>query len=259
MITCILAAGMGKRMNSNLPKALTLIIDPDDINKKIPMIIYLIKTCILINSEKIFIICSKNRELIENTIIDYYEKGEIIDLTTIEYVFQEKPLGTAHAIFCVLPYLEEYIDQYTLILNADVPLLSINTLNSLIKLENTLLITEINNPFGYGRIIIDKNLNLEKIIEEKDCVEIEKDINLINCGVYHISVELLLECIPLINNNNNAQEYFLTDIINILYENNNPINYYILPKEFVYEIKNVNTKEDLDELNNIIIDLPKLI
>ena len=263
MIGCILAGGEGKRMESDITKCLHLIVNPQNLKKRttmipmkpmipmIPMIIAIIMTCLEIKCEKIFIICGKNKIDIENTIIEYYENGFIPNLDIINFIFQKQALGTGDAIKEALPYLIDYKD--VLILNADVPLLGKETLLCLTSNINSILIADKTNPMGYGRIFFDDNTNIVSIIEEKDCSEEEKKISYVNCGVYYFSVDILLKLIPQINNNNKQNEYYLTDLISLCYENNILTKYYFLPSENFYEILNVNTKQDLKQLNNYIL------
>ena len=114
-----------------------------------------------------------------------------------------------------------------------------------------MLITELEEPKHNGRIIIENNL-IKKIVEFKDCDEEEKNIKYINCGIYNFSISNLLKYIPLLNNKNKSNEYYLTDIIKMMSDDNIEINYYILEKEKQIEIYNINTLEDLnDSINKI--------
>ena len=90
------------------------------------------------------------------------------------------------------------------------------------------------------------------IREEKDCNDDEKNINLVNCGIYQIMVKDLVNLIPQISNNNKSQEYYLTDIVDLMIKNNIELQTCILDKKSQWEIKNVNTKKDLEELNNFV-------
>ena len=106
----IMAGGLGKRMNSSLPKVLHLI------NNK-PMIVNIIETVLMLNLNQIFIIVGKFKDIIQTTI----EKYIVSDL--IEYVIQEEPLGTGHAIQCCYNNLLLNHNLKTLILSGDVPLI----------------------------------------------------------------------------------------------------------------------------------------
>lgn len=258
MIVIIMAGGIGKRMESDLPKVLHMVTHPDNKDIKLPMLIHVIITSIKLNPSKIFVIVGKFKTLISETIDLYVKQGFISNPELIEFVDQETPLGTAHAIKCVLEHLNPmYLDQNALILSGDVPLISIQTLYEMMNENNQnpkLLITELDEPFGCGRILLNDKGNIVGIREEKDCGDDEKKIQLVNCGIYKIGVSELNEFIPLISNNNKSQEYYLTDIIDLMVKSNILIQTQILNKFSQWEIKNVNTKKDLEELNNFVLN-----
>ena len=169
LVTIILAGGLGKRMNSTIPKVLHKVND-------YPMIYYVIKRAIEIKSKDILIVVGKYQNEIEDNIKKYFTNEELID---IHFINQpeitengiEKVGGTGDAIKCCLPYLiNSKLDSSTniLILSGDVPLLSLNTLQSLCALQNSLLITQLENPNGCGRIFFNRNSQIEKIVEEKE-------------------------------------------------------------------------------------------
>jgi bifunctional N-acetylglucosamine-1-phosphate-uridyltransferase/glucosamine-1-phosphate-acetyltransferase GlmU-like protein len=247
-----MAGGLGKRMNSDLPKVLHEVVIPNT-TTKLPMIVQVISTAskLFPSPSKIFIIVGKYKNIIESTINSY---PNIINLNLIEYVIQEEALGTGHAILCALPQIKQYKNEKALILSGDVPLISLETLDGLNYVNNRLLVTILENPYGCGRVIFDAFGQVLCIVEEKDCTEELKKIDVVNCGIYQINVNDLLNLIPQIKNNNKANEYYLTDIIGLMVFNHIPIDAYILPKTRLYEIKNVNTKQDLDELNELIIN-----
>lgn len=252
MIVIIMAGGLGKRMESDLPKVLHHVICPTDTNISYPMIVHVIKTSIELEVKKIFIIVGKYKNIIKSTIEEYID----LNNNLIEYVEQEPALGTAHAVKCALPAISNYSNDNALILSGDVPLISANTLLGLDDDVNKLLITELIDPFGCGRILLNDDGKIIGIREEKDCVGDEKKINLVNCGIYQIRVIDLINLIPLIDNKNKSNEYYLTDIIGLMISNSICVETFILKNEFHYEIKNVNTKKDLDELNNYIKNKP---
>lgn len=255
MITIILAGGLGKRMESDLPKVLHKV-------NNLPMIIHVIKTSqsSLLNSKKTIIIVGIYKDIIKNVIDFYIDSGFIKD--NIEYVIQPKPLGTGHAILCTLPCLNnENIlniqNNNILILSGDVPLISENTLFELCNGDNynnnnKILITELDNPYGCGRIIFDEYEYIKEIVEEKDCTSSQRDIKYVNCGIYCIKSQDLINFVPKIGNNNKSAEYYFTDIVKIMGIENKNIGYHILEKNKHFEIMNVNTKKDLEKINDII-------
>ena len=245
MIVFILAGGLGKRMGSDLPKVCNKVLVPKT-NTFLPMIVHVIITALKLNPESIYIVVGQYKNLIEKTISEYLTPEQF---GLINWVIQEEALGTGHAILCGLNFLQSHPNTQTLILSGDVPLISESTLAQLISNTNKLLITEMDEPTGCGRIGLGMGNQIIKITEEKDCGIEEKQIKLVNCGIYQINSDDLVNLLPKITNNNKACEYYLTDIIGLMVSNNIPIDYYCLPKELAHEIKNVNTKKDLDELN----------
>lgn len=242
-----MAGGLGKRMESDLPKVLHKV-------SNYPMIVHVIKTALQLSPDKIFIIVGKYKSIIDEHIGKYLTKEEY---SKINYVIQEKALGTGHAIFCSLKTISKYIDDRVIILSGDVPLISLDTLTNLIDDDqDKMLITELNNPAACGRIIFNDNkMHVSEIVEEKECTEEQKLIKFVNCGIYQISVTNLLKFIPLITNENKAKEYYLTDIVDLMKKYNKQIGFYSLPKDNQFEIKNVNTKNDLANLNIMIEEM----
>lgn len=247
MIVIIMAGGLGKRMESDLPKVLHQVMEPSNINIKYPMLVHVLNTSIKLNPTKIFVIVGKYKNIIEETINKYIKTDNLID-----YVIQEPALGTAHAIKCSLPQISKFIDEKAIILSGDVPLISIDTLRGLDGETNKLLITELENPYGCGRILFDNTNKIIGIREEKDCNDEERKINFVNCGIYQIAVKDLVDLIPLIGNENKSNEYYLTDIIYLMIQKSIPIDTHKLEKYSQWEIKNVNTKKDLEYLNEYI-------
>lgn len=251
----ILAGGLGKRMQSYLPKVLHKVNGMSMIYR----ILYeLWQGYDNLKIKKILIVVGKYKDIIKETIEDEIKFWKITDLLNIiEYVMQDEPLGTGHAVLCTLQHIDD--DGINLILNGDTPMLKYETLEEVITYymnnNNRIQITAIDsiNPAGCGRIIIKNNV-FEKIIEEKDCSELERKISIINCGIYVIDNNTLKKYIPLIQNNNIQKEFYLTDIVDIYRNNTNEqLGLFIIDKSKEHEIVNINTKDQLDNLNDLII------
>lgn len=239
LITAIMAGGLGKRMKTSKPKVLNLV-------KNKPMICHVIEQAIEAGSLHILIIVGKFKEEIKSAI----ELEFSIDiLSKITYINQPEPLGTGHAVKCCIHFFKENnisVETNVLILSGDVPLIQSQTIGGLLSRPNSLLITQLENPTGCGRIIFDGSRKIiHCIVEEKDCEEEQREIKYVNCGIYNLTVETILKYIPLINNNNKSNEYYLTDIIEISKSGGLNIGVHELPKEKQYEIININTAEDL--------------
>jgi len=236
-VILIMAGGLGKRMNSEVPKVLHLI------NNK-PMIVHVIETSLKLNIHKIGIIVGKYYAVIKETLEQYLDTNVIA--SKISFIMQNEALGTGHAILCCKKFLEKmpsYICNVC-ILSGDVPLISVESINNLLNDTEfcNILIANIDDPHGYGRIVIENN-KISKIVEEKDCNEEEKQIKFINGGIYSFNIKVLLQYIDKIDNNNKQNEYYLTQLFELFVKNYIPINYQIV--ENILEISGVNDQQQL--------------
>ena len=241
LVVTIMAGGVGKRMKSDLPKVLHKF-------KGIPMLVRIIKECLKLNIKKIIIITGKFHSLITNTLKEYINHNDFIK---INFIIQKNPLGTGHAIKCTL---DEYEDNdKVVILNGDMPLINSDVINNLYNYSqnNSILVAELNNSHGYGRIIYDNNRKFIKIKEEKDCNDIERNIKIINSGLYKINGSDLKYYILKINNNNKQNEYYLTDIIELMVNDNKIISTYKIDSNQNKLIMGINSKEELSNLEKI--------
>lgn len=236
----ILAAGKGKRMNNpNLPKVLVEL-------KERPLLDYVLELSANLNPEKVVVIVGYHKE----QVIEFIKKH---NKPIFEYAIQEEQLGTGHAVAQTESNLSEF-DGNILILSGDVPLLSKSTTQNFIHLHYdsnssaSVLSSIAQNPYGYGRIIRDENDDFIKITEEKDANEQEKSIKEINSGIYMINSKLLFESLKKISNNNAQNEYYLTDVIDILYKQNHTVKAFAIAD--FNEIQGVNQLTDLENLQN---------
>ena len=134
------------------------------------------------------------------------------------------------------------------------PLIQANLLKKFISefSQAKLLVAKLDNPYGYGRILYNNENKFIGIKEEKDCNDVEKNIDIVNVGIYFFKSFILKKYIPLIDNNNIQKEYYLTDIVKILRDNtdNIDINTYLIDEDLKYQILGVNTQQELMELEN---------
>lgn len=238
LVVVIMAGGLGKRMNSHLPKVL------HNIGGK-PMIVHIINQSFLLNPVKIFIVVGQFRDVIEETLSNH------VNLDNIEFVLQEQALGTGHAIQCCRPHLVNYSDANVVILSGDTPFIQSTTIHDMLQHFHKVKIvtTVMQNPYGYGRIIETSKGLFEKITEEKDCSSLEKTIQKVNCGIYAFDLDVLCKYLPLLTNQNAQQEYYLTDIIELIQTGEEiVVDLYNIPQERQIEITGVNTIDQLTEL-----------
>jgi bifunctional UDP-N-acetylglucosamine pyrophosphorylase/glucosamine-1-phosphate N-acetyltransferase len=162
------------------------------------------------------------RELgVENLVVVYGHSGEIvrenIQDTDIKWVHQKEQKGTGHAVLQAFDIIED--DAIVIIAYGDVPLIKTNTLRLLAdKLGDaklTVLTTIMDNPFGYGRIIRDKNSNIKYIVEEKDADLEEQKITEVNTGFIAAKGSDIKRWLTSITTNNKQGEYYLTDCVSL--------------------------------------------
>lgn len=246
LATVILAAGKGKRMNDpEKPKVLFEL-------HGVPMIESVVQLALDSESERIILIVGHKRE----TVIEHIEREFSRDMGRIKFAVQESQLGTGHAVAQAEKALEGFQGS-VLILSGDVPLLKASTIQSMIAEHDkeqwaaSLISGIAENPFGYGRILRDKDQFMIGIREEKDSSDQEKAIPEINSGIYLVDNQKLFEALATIEPNNTQGEYYLTDIFGYFHKGGDKIGAY--PTKNMIEITGVNTREQLDTLEQIKI------
>ncbi|MEE2924584.1 MAG: NTP transferase domain-containing protein [bacterium] len=204
-ISIILAAGMGKRMRSDLPKVIHTIHSK-------PMVKYVIDAAELAGVKKHILVVGHKKELVEEALAgeDYL------------YAVQKEQKGTGHAVQCVSQVVTENDrDRLALILCGDTPCLRPETLHLFLRhyetsnLDLLVLSTPVKDPSGYGRIMRDKNNLFTSIREHKDCNEQELRINEINTGIYAGQLGLFLDLLHEVKDDNEQSEFYLTDVAEI--------------------------------------------
>tara|TARA_Y100000589_G_scaffold188717_1_gene178610 strand:+ start:95 stop:1402 length:1308 start_codon:yes stop_codon:yes gene_type:complete len=223
-------------MNTNLPKVMQPLGGRS-------LVSYVISTAQK-SSKKITVVVGHQKELLKKHLAE-------ID-SNIQITSQDKQLGTAHAVKTVSHLIQD--DEKVLILYGDVPLISDKTIQSLInsKSKCTLLSMILSDPTGYGRIVFDEKSFALKIIEQKDASEEERNIKEVFSGIMMIDGSLLGPALDEINNQNAANEYYLTDLVEILSAKGVKIN---CIQANPTELLGANNKQELHELESILREM----
>ena len=203
----ILAAGNGKRMISKMAKVMHPI-------GGVPMLERVVNTACTLNPDNIFVVYGNGGSQV----------AEDLNYLPVTWVDQRKQLGTGHAVLQALPQCK---DHQVLVLYGDVPLISQNTLQQLLAETPHhglgLVVTELEDPAGFGRIIRNDVGNIVAIVEHKDADENQLKINEINTGILTSTAEHLNTWLPKLKNKNTQNEYYLTDVVAMAVEDGVPV------------------------------------
>ena len=237
LVAIILAAGKGTRMKSKLPKVLHKVGGK-------PMVEHVMEAAEEAGvSRKIVVVGFGSEKVME------FIGGRA------KVVLQAEQLGTGHAVLQAEPALQGKKGT-ALILCGDTPLLVGEELEKFCQAHKasgaavSVLTAKTATPFGYGRIVRDKDGNVEKIVEEKDATEAEKTITEINTGIYCLEYPLAFQLLHSLSTNNAQGEYYLTDILTKCREQGEKVAG-ILTEDFSM-VMGINSRKQLAEAEGIM-------
>lgn len=227
----ILAAGKGSRMKS--PKAKVL----HNISGK-PMLFHIIKASGEI-SDDITVVVAHQKDEVMKQMNSYFDN--------INFCIQDADNfpGTGGAMMGVSPKNEK-----VLVLNGDMPLITSKALQGFLDTDSDIIMSifDLENPDGYGRVIIEEN-QVQRIVEQKDSNEDELKVTTVNAGIYAFSKTVIEKYIPLLSNDNAQEEYYLTDVIAMARADGLNISPLLVDEE---QFKGVNSKKDLSDSEEIM-------
>lgn len=226
----ILAAGMGKRMHSRLPKVLQPIAGR-------PMLDHVLDATEDFSEAPRIVVVGHAAEQV---------KTRYACRTDLTFALQMPQLGTGHALKMACPLLNRD-DPHTLVCLGDVPLLSKKTIAAMAeaaqKSDLVLLTVLLDNPKGYGRIVRGTDGAVTAIVEEKDADEAQKAIREVNTGIMVLPTAKLDAWLGSLTNANAQGEYYLTDVIGLAASEGACIA--TAHPDHVYEVEGVNSKTQL--------------
>jgi len=225
----ILAAGKGTRMRSNLPKVLHKLAHK-------PLVEHVINTAQALSPEQIVVVYGHGGEIVPDT----------LKHLNVEWAEQAEQLGTGHAVEQGMVNIKQ--DGMVLVLYGDVPLTCLDTLKHLLDVgskENCmgLLTACLPDPTGYGRIVRNTSGVVQKIVEQKDATDAQKEISEINSGILCADAKQLRSWLIKLENENAQGEFYLTDVIEMAV--NDGLTVETVSATSHWEIDGVNNKQQL--------------
>ena len=224
----VLAAGMGKRMRSDLPKVLHPLAGR-------PLLAHVLETARTLGARRIFVVHGHGAEKV---------RAAFSAASDVEWVLQAEQLGTGHAVQQAAPKLD--LDGDAVILYGDVPLVRAATLQRLVDASRggmAVLTTELDDPSGYGRVLRDAKGNVARIVEHKDATDAERRVAEINAGFFALRAERLVAWLARLKNDNAQREYYLTDIVSMAVAEGVPVA--AVKAADPLEVAGVNSKAEL--------------
>jgi bifunctional UDP-N-acetylglucosamine pyrophosphorylase/glucosamine-1-phosphate N-acetyltransferase len=229
----ILAAGLGRRMVSRLPKVLHPLAGR-------PMLSHVVDTARELRPARICVVYGHGGEQVPRA----------VRAPDIVFARQQPQLGTGHALQQALPHLER--GGVTLVLYGDVPLLRAELLRSLIDSRRprvAVLTASLADPAGYGRILRTAKGGIAAIVEEKDATAAQRAIREVNTGIMALPTERLAAWLARLTNRNAQREYYLTDVVGIALKDRVPV--VGVAAENAWETQGVNSKAQLAQVERL--------
>jgi bifunctional UDP-N-acetylglucosamine pyrophosphorylase/glucosamine-1-phosphate N-acetyltransferase len=226
----ILAAGLGKRMRSDLPKVLHPLAGR-------PLLAHVLDTARELSPRRIVVVHGHGAAQVK----------EAFPQEDLEWVLQAEQLGTAHAVMQAMPRVSP--DAQVLLLYGDVPLVRVATLRRLLEAAGdglALLTAELEDPAAYGRVVRDVAGRVKRVVELRDASPVEREIREINAGFYALSAKRLSAWLKRIDNRNAQKEYYLTDLVALAVGDGVPVA--AVKVEDAWEAAGVNSKAELAAL-----------
>jgi UDP-N-acetylglucosamine diphosphorylase/glucosamine-1-phosphate N-acetyltransferase len=238
----ILAAGKGTRMKSGKTNKVALLLADK------PLILHSIHLLEQMKFDQIIVVIGHAKNSVKNVLKD----------SKVFFAEQKKRFGTAHAVKCALPELDEKITDTLIIQGDDSHFYKEKTISKLKDAHYksdasiTFLTIKAENPFGLGRIVRDKSGKVIAIVEEKDATDKIRKINEVNPACYMFSTKFLNKYLKEVPKSGITGEYYLTSLIDIAIKHNEKIETLNVGK---MPWRGVNTKEELKEAEKMYLNL----
>ena len=227
----VLAAGRSTRFKSSLPKVIHSLCGK-------PLIGHILESLRILDLEKTFVVVSPGENRVKDAVATF----------DVDFVVQEEPLGTGHAVMSAIPLLNP-LSGSLLVITGDTPMIRPATLIRLFETreeydaDELLLTATYENPQGYGRIIRNPKGEVVDIVEEKDSTAEQKKTLEVNTGLACFKIDTLWHGLSYLSRDNAAGEYYLTDLVRIFYRLGHTI--ITVESEHQDETLGINSLEEL--------------
>jgi bifunctional UDP-N-acetylglucosamine pyrophosphorylase/glucosamine-1-phosphate N-acetyltransferase len=231
----VLAAGKGTRMKSNRAKVLHTLCG-------VPMVNYVIEATRPLSPQRLLVVVGHQAELVEAVLP-----------ADAEPVLQKEQLGTGDAVRVALGSLDGEEEGVLLVVNGDGPLISKRSLNDLVERHRsaqvgaTVLVAELDDPSGLGRVV--EAAGVVRVVEEKGATEAEREIKLVNLGLYAFELSEIRDAISRVVPENEQGELYLTDVLEIIGRRSRAVTYRLKDPE---EANLVNDRSQLARAEEIL-------
>ena len=230
----ILAAGQGKRMQSSTPKVLHRVLGE-------PMLHHVLRAAAALKPAKTVVVTGHGRAQVEAFVAGYAKAHPSEAPTCIEQV---NPNGTGHAVLCAQPAWDDCAE--VLVLYGDVPLLQVETLRGLVAGRQgglmSLLVADQPDPTGYGRVLLQEDDRIARVVEQKDANDKERAVTIVNAGMMTVQADFLRTSLGRLRPDNAQGELYLTDLLAMAAEVARPARAYFAPEPS--EIQGVNNRAE---------------
>ena len=236
----VLAAGEGTRMRSARPKPLHRLCGR-------PMVLHVLDSLAQLSVTRVVVVVGHRAEWVTKTLVEHAPPG-----MAIEFVEQVEQRGTGDAMAVALtglPDEEDGEDGDVVVLPGDTPLLRPGTLARLVRAHRssddaaTLLTAELEEPFGYGRVVRGRDDSVARVVEQADADGDELEVHEVNTSIYCFRRSVLAPSLRRLSPSNSQGEYYLTDVIGVLYEAGHKVGSVVV--EDTMEVAGVNDRAQL--------------
>jgi bifunctional UDP-N-acetylglucosamine pyrophosphorylase / glucosamine-1-phosphate N-acetyltransferase len=237
----VLAAGKGTRMESDLAKVLHSVAGAT-------MLTHVLSTAKELKPDRIAVVVGHQAEAVRKAHAHF---------SGIVWARQKQMRGTGDAVRSVASSFSDF-DGPVLVLYGDTPGIKVETLRRLAMLHGssanavTLLTAELEDPTGYGRIVLEVDGSVARIVEEKDASMGEKEISEVNTGIGIWDSKFLFSSLQRLKPTNQQREYYLTDVVEMARRAGKTVGR--LRARDNLEILGINSQEDLTEVSRIMFE-----